>query len=75
MVTSMNGVTVRAQASLDARAVDAVLIGSGRRTRDIAQDAALLKRIDVDPGRQVIGSQCSGALGGGGPPAAAPTPP
>jgi transcriptional regulator GlxA family with amidase domain len=62
-VTSMNGVTVHAQASLeDLRAADAVLIGSGRRTRDIVQDAAFLERIDVDPSRQLVGAQCSGAL-------------
>jgi len=55
-VTSMNGVTVQAQASLeDARAADAVLIGSGRRTRDIVQD------VQIDPSRQLVGSQCSRA--------------
>ncbi len=62
-VTSMNGVTVRRQKPLDfVREADAVLIGSGIRTREIAADAALLSRIVLDPSRQLIGAQCSGTL-------------
>ena len=62
-VTSMNGVTVRRQRDLDfAAEADAVLIGSGIRTREIAADAALLDRIRLDPERQLIGAQCSGTL-------------
>ena len=62
-VTSMNGVTVRRQRPLDFIAqADAVLIGSGIRTRDHAADADLLARIQLDPTRQLIGAQCSGTL-------------
>lgn len=62
-VTSMNGVTVRRQRPLDFLAeADAVLIGSGIRTRDHAADADLLSCIRLDPARQLIGAQCSGTL-------------
>lgn len=59
----MNGVTVQRQRPLEfAREADAVLIGSGVRTREIAADADLLARIALDPSRQLIGAQCSGTL-------------
>lgn len=62
-VTSMNGVTVRRQRPLEfVEEADAVLIGSGIRTRDHAADAGLLARIKLDPVRQLIGAQCSGTL-------------
>ena len=62
-VTSMNGVTVRRERPLDfASEADAVLIGSGIRTREIAEDRALLAQIRLDPSRQLIGAQCSGTL-------------
>jgi len=62
-VTSMNGVTIRRQQPLEfAAEADAVLIGSGVRTREIAADAALLARIRLDPARQLVGAQCSGTL-------------
>jgi transcriptional regulator GlxA family with amidase domain len=62
-VTSMNGVTIRRQKPLDfAAEADAVLVGSGIRTRAIAADPALLSAIRLDPGRQLVGAQCSGAL-------------
>ncbi len=62
-VTSMNGVTVTRQKPLEFAAdADAVLIGSGIRTRDIANDKDLLSRIKLDPSRQLIGAQCSGTL-------------
>jgi transcriptional regulator GlxA family with amidase domain len=62
-VTSMNGVTVRRQKPLEfAAEADAVLIGSGVRTRDIAADARLLSRIRLDPTRQLVAAQCSGTL-------------
>lgn len=51
--TSMNGVEIRRQRPLEfAAEADAVLIGSGIRTREIA----------ADPARQLIGAQCSGTL-------------
>lgn len=62
-VTSMNGVTVQAERPLEfAATADAVLFGSGVRTRDIARDPALLARLRLDPARQLIGAQCSGTL-------------
>lgn len=62
-VVSMNGVSVRAQSVLeDARAADAVLVGSGVKTREIVADAQLLSRLALDPSRQLVAAQCSGAL-------------
>jgi transcriptional regulator GlxA family with amidase domain len=62
-VTSMNGVTVQRQQPLEfAAEADAVIIGSGIRTRELVADAALLSRIKLDPDRQLIGAQCSGTL-------------
>jgi transcriptional regulator GlxA family with amidase domain len=41
-VTSLNGVTVRAQSLLeDARTADAVIVGSGSQTRQVVADAGL----------------------------------
>jgi len=62
-VTSMNGVALEAQCSLEeARSADAVIVGSGLKTREIVQDATVLSALQLDPGRQLVGSQCSGAL-------------
>ena len=62
-VTSMNGVTMHAQSMLeDARTADAVLVGSGIRTRDVVADPALMARLALDPSRQLVGAQCSGTL-------------
>jgi transcriptional regulator GlxA family with amidase domain len=62
-VTSMNGVTIRRQRPLEfASRADAVLVGSGIRTREIAADPDMLSRIGLDPSRQLVGAQCSGAL-------------
>ncbi|CAB3671650.1 hypothetical protein LMG24238_02131 [Paraburkholderia sediminicola] len=62
-VRSMNGVVIEAQASLkDACDADAVLVGSGRLTRDVVADAALMSQMKFDPTRQLLGAQCSGTL-------------
>lgn len=62
-VTSMNGVTVRAQSSLEeAESADAVIVGSGIRTREVVETPALLSRIKLDPKKQLIAAQCSGTL-------------
>jgi transcriptional regulator GlxA family with amidase domain len=62
-VQSMNGVTIKRQATLEeASTADAVIIGSGRRTMEFVKDEALMSRIKLDPARQLIGAQCSGAL-------------
>lgn len=62
-VTSMNGVTVHAQSRLEeARHADAVIVGSGIRTREIVATPALMDRLALDPSRQLIAAQCSGTL-------------
>ncbi|KAE8755699.1 AraC family transcriptional regulator [Paraburkholderia madseniana] len=62
-VRSMNGVALEAQASLqDACEADAVLVGSGIKTRDVAADAELMSQLRLDPTRQLLGAQCSGTL-------------
>ena len=66
-LTSMNGVTIEAQQPLEfANDADVVLFGSGLYTRAIAEDkgrvGSLLDRLVLDPLRQTIGAQCSGAL-------------
>lgn len=62
-VTSMNGVVIDGIQSIDnAHEYDAILIGSGVRTRVVAADASLMARLALDPARQIIGVQCSGAL-------------
>ncbi len=62
-VTSMNGVTVHAQSRLaEANDAEVVLFGSGMRTREFVADAALMGQLRLDPQRQLIGAQCSGAL-------------
>ncbi len=59
-VMSLNGVLIHRQRPLDfVEEADAVLIGSGIRTREIAADAALLARLRLDPARQLIAAQCS----------------
>jgi len=62
-ITSMNGVVLDGAISLDqARTADAVIVGSGVSTREVVADPALLAAINLDPSRQLVGSQCSGAL-------------
>jgi transcriptional regulator GlxA family with amidase domain len=62
-LTSMNGVVVRAPQPLEiANAADAVIVGSGRRTREMVANDAMMARLQLDPRRQWIASQCSGAL-------------
>lgn len=62
-VTSMNGVTLHAQSTLaEACTADAVLFGSGMKTRDIANDPRIMAQLQLDPTRQLIGAQCSGTL-------------
>ena len=62
-VTSMNGVTIKAQQTLEfANTADVVLFGSGIYTRDIAKDPDILNRLKLNPATQLIGAQCSGTL-------------
>jgi transcriptional regulator GlxA family with amidase domain len=62
-VTSMNGVTVHAQSLLaEAPAADAVIVGSGVKTREVVADTGLMAALALDPARQLIAAQCSGTL-------------
>lgn len=63
VVTSMNGVRVERQQPLGfAREADVVLVGSGRNTREIVRDPAIMDELRFEPARQLITAQCSGAL-------------
>ncbi|MDW6002139.1 DJ-1/PfpI family protein [Vibrio mangrovi] len=62
-ITSMNGVVIEAQTSIDdAVRADVVLVGSGMQTREIVADAPLMDQLKLNPNRQLLGAQCSGAL-------------
>jgi transcriptional regulator GlxA family with amidase domain len=62
-VRSMNGVVLETQATVnEACAADAVLVGSGVQTRAVAANCALMSQLRLDPARQLLGAQCSGAL-------------
>lgn len=62
-VVSMNGVVVQSQAPLSlAHEAEAVIIGSGVNTRDVVRSPSLMAELRLDPARQIIGAQCSGAL-------------
>ena len=63
-VTSMNGVTVEQMTSLEeAVEADAVIVGSGIATREVVETPAIMQILSrLDPGRQLIAAQCSGAL-------------
>jgi len=63
-VTSMNGVTIDATTGLDeACDANAVIIGSGIRTREVVEDRAIMRRLGrLDPARQLLAAQCSGTL-------------
>ena len=62
-VTSMGGLTIRAQEMLEeVHKADAVIVGSGSMTRDIINDESIMRRIQLNPKRQIIGAQCSGTL-------------
>lgn len=63
-VTSMNGVRLYRHVALDEiESFDAVLVGSGIKTREIAEDDAVMQTLArLDPARQLIGAQCSGTL-------------
>jgi transcriptional regulator GlxA family with amidase domain len=59
----MSGLEIHAQATIsDLAHADAVLIGSGMRTREIVVDSELMARLKLNPQRQLLGAQCSGAL-------------
>ena len=63
-VRSMNGVVIESMASLEeACAADAVVVGSGLRTREVIADPAIMGQLrQLDPARQLLAGQCSGTL-------------
>jgi transcriptional regulator GlxA family with amidase domain len=61
--TSMNGLTLDAHIGLpEACAADAVVIGSGMKTREVAQNPQIMRQLQLDPQRQLIAAQCSGTF-------------
>ncbi|MEH0541560.1 DJ-1/PfpI family protein [Streptomyces sp. B21-105] len=63
VVTSMNGVQVTGQRPMGfVTEAEVVLIGSGVKAHEVAADDRMLSRLQLDPSRQLIGAQCSGAL-------------
>ena len=62
-VRSMNGLVLEAQTSLrEGSEADAVIIGSGVRTREVVCDEMLMEQIKLDSRTQLLGAQCSGTL-------------
>ncbi|QIS14885.1 DJ-1/PfpI family protein [Nocardia arthritidis] len=62
-VRSMNGVVIESMATIEeACAADAVIVGSGARTREVVDDRELMARLRLDPARQLLAGQCSGTL-------------
>ena len=62
-VTSMNGLTIDAHVDLAAaNGADAVVIGSGMKTREVAANVGLMGQLKLDPARQWIAAQCSGTF-------------
>ncbi|GAB3897455.1 DJ-1/PfpI family protein [Kibdelosporangium lantanae] len=63
-VTSMNGVTIDATIDLaEACDADAVIVGSGVRTREVVEDPGIMDVLRaLDPDRHLLAAQCSGTL-------------
>lgn len=62
-VTSMNGLTIEAHIGLaEACTADAVLVGSGLKTREVAANATVMDALRLDPARQLVAAQCSGTF-------------
>ena len=62
-VTSMNGLTIDSHIGLEeANQADAVLLGSGMKTREVGENLSVMSQIRLDPERQLIGAQCSGTF-------------
>ncbi|MEW5809124.1 MAG: DJ-1/PfpI family protein [Actinomycetota bacterium] len=63
-VTSMNGVTIEQMSTVeDAVSADAVIVGSGIATREVVENPTVMDVLrGLDPQRQLIAAQCSGAL-------------
>lgn len=62
-ITSMNGLTIDRHISLsEANSADAVLFGSGMKTREVASDEAIMGQLRLEPSRQLLAAQCSGTF-------------
>lgn len=62
-INSMNGVKIKAHISLsEANDADAVIIGSGIKTREVVANNELMAQLHFDPAKQLLAAQCSGTL-------------
>jgi transcriptional regulator GlxA family with amidase domain len=62
-VKSMNGVVIERHVSLtEASAADAIIVGSGMKTRDVIANNDIMNQLQFDPTKQIIAAQCSGTL-------------
>ena len=62
-VTSMNGLVMQAQVTLaEAMEADAIVVGSGSKTREVVVTPSLMGQLKLDPQRQLLAAQCSGTL-------------
>ncbi|EPJ46722.1 MAG: hypothetical protein OFPII_18130 [Osedax symbiont Rs1] len=62
-VESMNGLIIERHIPIsEVSFADAVIVGSGIKTRQIRADPELMKQLQLDPSRQLLAAQCSGAL-------------
>lgn len=62
-VTSMNGLTIDAHIDLkEANKTDAIVIGSGMKTREVANDPTIMSQLQLNPANQLVAAQCSGTF-------------
>ena len=62
-VESMNGVVIERHIDLqEACTADAIVVGSGMKTRDVVADTDIMQQLQFDPNKQVMAAQCSGTL-------------
>jgi transcriptional regulator GlxA family with amidase domain len=62
-VTSVAGLKIPTHGGLDETATsDVVIFGSGIGVEDVLKDQEFLDALDLDEGRQLIGSMCAGAI-------------
>ena len=62
-VESMNGVVIERHIDLqEACTADAIVVGSGMKTRDVVADTDIMQQLQFNPSRQILASQCSGTL-------------
>ena len=59
----MNGVVIERHIDLqEACTADAIVVGSGMKTRDVVADTDIMQQLQFNPSRQILASQCSGTL-------------